>query len=271
VETDPDAPAPSSSASSRRRIAFTVLTLLFGAASLGALFGIGIVIGWFDNAQGGIHRLHDVAFGVLYGIVVATAFFAMARRPGTKPSVFLQVVVVALAVALAALISGDPGYLAIAGGLLVAWAILFALHPDRAGVLHPTLQLSPVMGVFTLVAAVPLVAAGLSWASLQRNGLSLDPHVNMQHWVTLASMAFGLVAVGLLASLRIRGWRLTAWCAGLGAAAYGLASIVFHRFPGSSVPYAGSEGIGWGLVALIGGLAFIAITEWEIRRSRTAM
>lgn len=268
METGSDASASPSSPSAARRIAFTVLTLLFGAAALGGLFGIGIVIGWFDTAEGGIHRLHDVAFGILYGIVVATAFFAMVRRPAAKPSVFLQVVAVAPAVALAALISADHGYLAISGGLLVASAILLALHPDRAGILHPRWQLSPVMGVFTLAAAVPLVAAGLSWARLQRNGSPLDPHVNMGHWMTMASMAFGLVAVGLLASVRIRGWRLTAWCAGLGAAVYGFASIVFHRFPGSSVPYPGSEGIGWGLVAVVGGLAFIAIAEWEIRRSR---
>ena len=52
-----------------------------------------------------------------------------------------------------------------------------------------------------------------------------------------------------------------------GAAVYGVASIVFHRFPGTDVPYAGSRGVGWGLVALVGGLAFIAVAEWEAGRS----
>jgi hypothetical protein len=85
----------------------------------------------------------------------------------------------------------------------------------------------------------------------------------MAHWTTMAAMAFGVVAAGLLASARIRGWRLTAWCAGPGAAAYGLGSIVFRRFPGTSIPHAGTRGMGWGLVALVGGLAFIAIAEWE--------
>jgi hypothetical protein len=58
-------------------------------------------------------------------------------------------------------------------------------------------------------------------------------------------MAFGLVPVGLLASARMPGWRITVWCVCLGAAVYGLASIVFHRFPSSGVPYPGGEGIGW--------------------------
>jgi hypothetical protein len=246
-----------------------MLTFLFGAGALGGLFGIGILIGWFDTDEGGIHRVHDLAFGVLYGIVVATAFFAMVRRPASKPSVYLQVIVTALAVAIAALVSADPGYLAISGALLAASAILFALHPDREEILRPRLAVSPVLATFTLVAAIPLVSLGLSSARLQREGSPLDPHVSMGHWTTMAAMAFGLVAVGLLASARIRGWRLTAWCVGLGAAAHGLGSIVFRRFPDTSVPYPGSRGAGWGLMALIGGLVFLAIAEWEIRRSRS--
>src|SRR5437016_11256744 len=94
-----------------RRIAFTVMAFLFGAGALGGLFGIGIVIGWFDKDQGGIHRVHDLGFGVLYGIVLSVAFFSMLRRPERKPSAFLQVVAVALAVAVASLVSTDPGYL----------------------------------------------------------------------------------------------------------------------------------------------------------------
>jgi hypothetical protein len=82
----------------------------------------------------------------------------------------------------------------------------------------------------------------------------------------MAAMAFTLALVGLLASARIRGWRISAWCAGLGVAVYGVASIVFHRLPGTDLPYAGSEGTAWGIVALVGGLAFVGLTEWEARR-----
>jgi hypothetical protein len=111
---------------------------------------------------------------------------------------------------------------------------------------------------------------GLHAASLQRNGLPADPHVQMGHWATMCAMAIGIVLVGLLASARLPGRRFTAWCAGLGAAVYGLASIVFHRFPSTPVPYPGSEGVAWGLVALFGGLAFIALAEWEARRARAS-
>lgn len=259
--------SPAASRVNARGIAFSVLTFLFGAAALGGLFGIGLVIGWFDTDEGGIHRVHDLGFGILYGILVAAAFFAMVWRSAAKPSVFLQVIAAALAVIIAALVSADVGYLILAAALLVASGILLPLHPKRGEILHPRTHLSTVMIAFVLAAAIPLVWFGLTAARLQRDGSPLDPHVEEGHWTTMAAMAFGLVAVGLLASARIRGWRFTAWCAGLGAAVYGLASIVFDRFPGTDIAYAGSEGIGWGLVALIGGIGFIAVAEWEARRS----
>jgi hypothetical protein len=242
---------------------------LFFAGALGGLFGIALVIGWFDTDDAGIHRVHDVGgFGVPYGILVAGAFLALMWRPERRPSVLLQVLAVALAVAVASLISTDPGYLIIAAILVLAVAILVALHPLRGRVFRVVMNPSWAMAAVAVVGAIPLVWFGLSSASLQRTGPPHDPHVSQSHWTTMASMAFGLVLVGLLASARIAGWRVTAWCAGLGAAVYGIASIVFSRFPGTDVPYAGSEGVGWGVVALVGGLAFVAVSEWDGRVNR---
>jgi hypothetical protein len=256
------------STSNPRRIAFRVLSFLFGAGSLGGLFGIGLVIGWFDTDAAGIHRVHDLGFGVLYGIILSVALFALAWRPEAKPSAYWQVVAVALVVIIGAVVSADPGYLILGAGVAVAAAILLALHPARDEVLHSKTDPSPLLGVFALAGSIPLVWFGLTEARLQRTGSPLNPHVNMSHWTTMASMAFGLVLAGLLASARIRGWRLTAWCAGVGTAVYGLASIVFHRFPGTDVRYPGGEGNAWGLVALIGGLTFVALAEWEARGAR---
>lgn len=55
-------PASSETASSGpngRRIAFTVATAVFAAGAFGGLFGLGLLIGWFDTDEGGIHRVHD--------------------------------------------------------------------------------------------------------------------------------------------------------------------------------------------------------------------
>jgi hypothetical protein len=255
---------------SGRRIAFTIVTVLFALAAFGGLLGFELFAGWFDTSDGGIHRVHLIGFGVLYGVLLTTPLLAMTRRPEAKPSAFYQVVAVAVAALIAALIAADSSYLFLGAFVSVGAVILLVLHPARRELLHAVLNPSAVMGALVIGGSVPLVWFALTTARLQREGSSLDPHVSGDHWANMTAMAFGLLLVGLLASLRIRGWRFTAWCAGLGGAFYGLASIVFHRFPSTLVPYAGSEGVGWGLAAMIGGLAFIVIAEWESRRTSRA-
>ena len=120
--------------------------------------------------------------------------------------------------------------------------------------------------LWMLVSGALLPERGALFPALQRIGLPADPHVKNDHWANMAAMAFGLVLAGFLAASGMRGWRVTAWCAGLGVAVYGVASIVFRHFPGTTVPYPGSEGLGWGLAAVIGGAVFIAVGEWEARR-----
>jgi hypothetical protein len=161
---------------------------------------------------------------------------------------------------------GAEAGVAILGAIVLAGAaILFALHPDRGSVLHPRFHPSGLLAAMAVIGSVPLVAFGLATARLQRTGSPFDPHVHEGHWSLMAAMAFGLVLTGLLAAARTRGWRLSAWSAGLGTAIYGLASVVFAHLPGSHFPYAGSEGVGWGLVAIVGGLAFVAASEWVAR------
>jgi hypothetical protein len=43
--------------------------------------------------------------------------------------------------------------------------------------------------------------------------------------------------------------------------------VVFRRFPGTDVPYPGSEGTVWGILAVLAGLGFVALAEWEARRA----
>jgi hypothetical protein len=252
--------------STRTATVFGVLSFLFGAAALGGLFGIAIVIGWFDNELAGIHRVHDIGFGVTYGLLTATAFFALVTRRGRRTSVFAQIAAVAAAVIVASLLSTNFGYAIIGVALVVAVAILVALLPGRLGALGRDIDISLVLSAFVVISAVPLLSAAMTWARYQRDGSPLDPHVAESHWTTMAAMALAVLLVSALASTRPPGWRFTAWCASAGMVAYGIASIVFARFPGTDSPYPGSEGIGWGVVSVAGGAAFAVLAEWEVRR-----
>jgi hypothetical protein len=257
--------------SRRRRVAFVVLSILFAMGAFGGLFGVGLIIGWFDTDQGKIHRVHDIGFGVLSGVILTVAFVAQIRDPEGKVSPRHQIVAAALASLIAGLIAEDLGT-----GLffflvpLVALAILIAINPTTAESMRRREGFSPLLAGLAALGAVPLTWFALTMARFQREGPATDPHVKEGHWTIMATMALALVLVALLSSLKFRGWRISAWCAGAGAFVYGLASVVFAKFPGTNTAYAGSKGVGWGVVAMAGGVLFIGAAEWEARRTAPA-
>ena len=261
TSTSIDTTATGAAPPRRRRVAFTTLCVIAALAAAIFMFGIGVVVGWFDTEMHGIHRVHNIGFGIMSGVLLTTALVVLARRPERNVSSFYAVVAVGLATLLSGIVSEVGGLVAGGIGVLVIAAILLALHPSRADVLHASRALDPQVMAVAVIGAVPLVAFALTMARLQRTGPPQDPHVKMQHWGLMAAMAFALVLCGALASLRLPGWRVTAWSAGIGVAVYGLASIVFHHFPGGFGPYPGARGIGWGVTAMLGGALFVAVAE----------
>jgi hypothetical protein len=250
-----------------RRLTFKVLSTLFAVGAALGLFGLGLVVGWFDTSDGKIHRVHYIGFGVLEGIFVTVAFLVQLRNPERTVSTRYMILAAAVASLVGGLISSDAD-----AGIfffiipVVALAILVAVHPAGMSLMKGRGAFSPVLGVLTAAGAVPLIWFAVTTARLQRTGPAQDPHVKGDHWMIMTAMLLAIVLVALLASLRYGGWRITAWCAGAGAFFYGLASAVFAKFPGTDVPYPGSKGVGWGLVAILGGLLFVAAAEWEARR-----
>jgi len=79
----------------------------------------------------------------------------------------------------------------------------------------------------------------------------------------MAAMAVAVVLTGLLAASKTRGRRTPAWSAGAAAIVFGLASLAF---PDNR----GAPGRGWGMLAVAGGILFIATAEREASRPKTA-
>ena len=186
-------------------------------------------------------------------------------RPERKVSPFYQVLAVGIAAFITALMALDPIGAALGAIVFVVYFILFALHPFRSDVVRPQREgFSPVLLGLALVSAVPLLWFALTTARLQRDGLDADPHVQQGHWYVMATMAVAIVLTAALASLKFPGWHISAWSAAGALFIYGLASTVYPDF-------AGSEGIGWGLVAMAGGVLFAALAAWEWRRAPAAL
>jgi hypothetical protein len=99
------------------------------------------------------------------------------------------------------------------------------------------------------------VIYALEQAELQRIDFSSE-HAEFNHWVETSFYAVAILLLGLVAALRPAANRLTAWCAGLGLAILGGASLALGH-------YASSFDGPWAWAALLGGLVFISVAEWE--------
>jgi hypothetical protein len=247
-----------------RRLAFRIVVVVLALASLLGLFGLGVVIAWIDTEDGKIHRVHDMAFGVFSGVIVTTGLLAQLRDPGRQTSGFYQVIAAAVGGLLGGLLAGDAGFgVFLFVALVAGMGILAWLHPDRRALGARSQGISPILAGLAAAGAVPAVWFALTMARFQRDFPPTDPHVKQGHWTMMTAMLLALVLTSFLASLRYPGWRVTARSAGAGAFLYGLSSVVFSD-------YAGSSGTGWGLVAMAAGAVFVGAAEWVARNPSRA-
>jgi hypothetical protein len=245
-----------------RHRAFLIVIGLLGAFAGLLLFGLPLtVIGWFESSDGGVHRIHTLGWAALVGILLTVPALAQLRRPEHKIAAMQQIAAVVVAVILGYTVAGDfalPNALVV----LAILGLIVALHPARSEFFHAGRPSPPILGI-TLLAAIPLVLYALDQGELQRTLPAGEPHTEGEHWADMAKLAFAIPLVALVASLRSPGARIAAWSVGAAAALIGTASIVYPD-------QASSLGRGWGALALAVGLLFVAVAEWEARRSGTA-
>ena len=261
-------PAETRELSRARRMWFSGLAVFFALLAGVLLFGwIGLFLGWGDTTDNGIHRVHDVAgSGVGTGLFVATPFLILAWRRDDV-ALLQAIAVAALSYAIASALATDVAYVFFLPIVLIPVAVLLWVGDGWGAFFRAGRGFAPATFIVSVASAVFWVAFALTMARNQRLGPPTDPHVEMHHWTSMAGMALAILLLGLLASLRARGWRIVVWLAAAGSAVYGLASIVFATFPGTSFPYPGGEGVGWGLLAIVGGIALVAASELDRRRA----
>jgi peptidoglycan/LPS O-acetylase OafA/YrhL len=132
--------------------------------------------------------------------------------------------------------------------------ITASLHPARREFLRSfsLTRVNRIMLALVTVAAVPLIVLASTNVGLQAT--AGDDHAAMRHYGFMAAFGFGVVGVGLLASLRPDGWWIPAWVAGLLPSFLGLASLVY---PAAS----SSLDVVWSLAAIAWGVVFVAAAE----------
>jgi hypothetical protein len=225
------------------------------------LAGVGVVFGLFTIVFGivgpdqEIHAVHNAVVASLLLVLTAPPLIAVARAPGNaiRPLVILGALTVAGLSAMAVALTPDPFILPV----LVLIGVLWWLAPTREGVIPPG-RMSLVMLGLVIAGAVLLLPFAVEQAGLQRTDRTSD-HAAFYHWVEMAFTAVGIVLVAFVAALRPAAFRVATWSAGLALAILGAASLAFAGHPSAlAAP--------WSLAALLGGLAFMAVGEWESRK-----
>jgi hypothetical protein len=202
------------------------------------------------------HRIHDLTFGFLF-VPAALGLLAQLGRPARNVAGMAMALIPWAGLLLAALLSE-------------AFAPVILFNPSRvvaaltliAALLHPagrhffrSFRVSRVDWTslaLVAVAAVPLLAFASINIGLQRT--LPGPHAAMGHYGFMAAFAFTVIGVGLVASLRPAGWRLSAWVAGLLPVLLGVASLLYPLVDSSL-------GLGWALAAIAWGVGFVARSE----------
>lgn len=244
--------------SKARSIGFRLLLVALAALTGVAFFGIPLlVLGWFASGTDAIHKFHTLGWAALMGILLTVPALAQLRRPEHKIAATQQIALVVVAIILGYAAGGDFDPVSVLVVLAVVASIV-ALHPAR----QQFLQVGPVSKVMLAavgVAAAPLLIYALDQGQLQSTLPNSDPHSAGEHWSDMAKVTFGIVLTGMVAALRAPGSTIPARCAAAAAIVLGAASVMFPN-------QASSFGTSWGLVAIGGGVAFLALSEWEGRR-----
>lgn len=203
------------------------------------------------------HRTHDLTFSFLF-VPALVGVLAQFRRPSKNVAGMVMALVPSAGLLLTLLLTLaltnnarvlQPPWLTVMAGALIA----VVLHPAGLDFLRSfaVSRVNRIMLGLVIVATVPLLALAASNIGLQGVG---DDHAAAGHYGFMAAFAFTVIGVGLLASWRPDGWRLTAWVAGLLPALLGVTSLVYPDA-------ASSLSILWALAAIAWGALFVAAAE----------
>ncbi len=212
--------------------------------------------GQMAHGASGPHRAHDLTFAFLMTTgVVGVA--AQLRRPSQNGAGMVMALIPFAALALAGALAGEFEIVARrnparAMGPIVAVAAL--LHPTARSFFGSfrTARVNWIMVALVGIAAVPFLR--FASTNIGRQATVPDEHFVQGHYGFMAAFGFTVIAVGLLASARPDGWRLTAWVAGLLPVLLGVTSLLYPDA-------ASSLDSGWALAAIAWGTVFVAAAE----------
>ncbi len=204
------------------------------------------------------HRTHDLTFGFIF-LPTVIGIVSQLRQPSKNVAgqmmALIPLVGLVLTLMLTVVLSNNTNVLQPPWVMVgVAALVAIVLHPAGRDFFRSfgVARINWVMLTLVIVAAVPLLVFASTNIRLQ--GSVIDDHAAPGHYGFMAAFVFIVIGVGLLASLRPDGWRLTAWVTGLLPALLGLTSLVYPDATSSLGPV-------WTLAAIVWGAVYVAAAE----------
>ena len=238
------------------------------SATLFALTGLALIVPFeaatnFAHALTGgedaaLHRMHELAITSNLLLFIAAGLLGSvigaARRPAL--AAMAGIGTIALTVFLVAVRLPDPAAWATLG--LIATAI--ALHPARREVFGAGARPSRLIAAAAAgLGAIFLTNAAQEIVRQISSAGTSDPHAAVHHYLAEATFGMALTGIAFMTALRIAGYRITGWIAGLTAALYGAMSLVYAGTTSAfSAPVA--------VLAIIAGAGLVTAVEWQARR-----
>lgn len=235
-----------------RRVAVRAIATLVLLPML-AFGGQLLLTGWFDPAHGGTDHVGQLSWGVAEGLLLAAPAAWLVFRPLRSIAAVRQLGAAVAAQLVAMLVVGTADPFPILLAVLVVSMV--AVHPRRREVLRLG-RPDALLAVIVVLGAIPLLGWGWHQLVHQQSLPATDPHVELLHYAGAGIAALALVLVGAVSTFRAAASRLPAVTCGVGVATLSIGSLLFPQAVAAwSLP--------WAMVGLLGGVLFIAATEWR--------
>ena len=233
-----------------------VLSLLFTVGFTG-LTALTVTIWVVDPRTAATNPVVDLGFFALGAVIIGGGFASQIRSPQRSIAGLQQAVIGLLCLTMAGVIGGrvEPTV----GGLafLLATAPLVALHPARRDLFAPGARVSVPLAALTALAAVPATGYAVRMLGLARRaGAScfLGRCATGDRYAEMAALALAVVLVGLLATVRTRGWQIPTSSAAAAAVILGATSLALPDLTGALQQP-------WAAMTVLWGLSFIAVAR----------
>lgn len=259
----------------RRAVAFTILAGLFALVGLVFLEGLTeglmpwVIVGCPGCTPGitstpEIYRWHGAEHGATVGILLSGSLLALLWQARAKPLLLQFYALGHLILILGYGLFAPPLPIAkevrVVGMMVLAVALLIAVYPEpravlRFSIVRPINRPLFVLSLAAALALAPYAVQNLQW---QFQGVGGEQAMTGR-WAGAAILAVCLVLAGLFAATLRPGWRELGVLAGIAYLYLGAAALTVPDQPGS-------WGVLGGVLALVGGVAYLAVTTREARR-----